>query len=72
MKRAYWAVKWGDNVRITTDKTDNAVTAAKMLYGMATSDMRAKLLSTKVADIQNTKKRKALLENPEGWVEVKA
>lgn len=72
MKRAYWAVKWGGNVRITTDKTDNAVTAAKMLYGMATPDMRAKELSTRVADIQNTKKRKALLESFDGWIEVKA
>jgi hypothetical protein len=38
-KSQFWAVKWGENIRVS-DRTSDPVHACKYCYGMASSDMQ--------------------------------
>lgn len=73
----YWAVKYKiqgdikeDHLRITSQKTDNAITAAKMCFGVASDNQLAKPLTSRVADLRGLTKRMQALMNPEGWEQV--
>ena len=67
-KAGYWMVKWGNAIRLNTDKTADKVDACRQCYGMATNDMRLKFISTRVADVRSIKFRKKLESDKTGWV----
>lgn len=66
MKKVFWAVKWGHEIRIAWDKTTSPHAAAKECYGMATGDMMICNLGSRIADIRNIKKKVAMM-TPDKW-----
>ena len=69
-KKTFWAVKWGDTVRIAMDKTGSPIGAAKECFGMASGDMMVKPLGSNKAKLRTTSWRQSQLESQDGWQEL--
>lgn len=69
-QRGYWAVRWGDAERITSDPTDDEAAACRQCYGMVAENMRLCFLSSRKADVRSHSKRTARTQNPANWHDV--
>jgi rRNA maturation protein Nop10 len=70
MKKSYWAVKWGDAIRIS-GKVYTAKEACVECYGMVANNMEVKNLGSVKSVIQSDTQRKELLTSASGWIRSK-
>lgn len=70
MKKSYYAVKWGDTIRIS-GKVYTGKEACLECYGMVANNMEVKNLGTQKSVIQSDKQRRELLTSATGWIRSK-
>jgi hypothetical protein len=63
----FWAVRWGETIRLTTNKHDEPVKACVDCYGMSAPEMLLKNLGSAMTPIRTSSWLQPKLNSVDGW-----